>query len=210
MSTKLDQRQQQRRQFFTEATRFREFGDNGDVIRKRMIQHGNQEQAVLVDQLRWLRRPDKLVAVDDPFCGPFTSIFGAGSSLDTARKPFNFGTIPDENIDAVPWLEDLGALRIYNHFQCHWAACTMVVTEEGWSKDKITRRGKRWETKPPELLRAVFLLHWQDHKGVFADWTRHLARLQRMQAINEVNNFTRHKMVEDGFFRRIFPSIPVT
>lgn len=207
MSTKLNQRQQRRQQFFAEAARFREHGDNGNVIRKRLIEHGNPDQAALVDQLRWLKRPDKLMAVDDPF-DRIENIFGSKPSMP--RKPFNFGTIPDENVDAVQWLEDLGALRLDNHFQCYWAACTMVVTEEGWGKDKLTRRGKRWETKPPELLRAVFLLHWKDHKDAFYDWTRHLARLKHLAAVNAVNDFTRTKMREEGFFRRIMPpSAPI-
>lgn len=190
------------KKFCNEANRFRKQADNAAELRQRLVELGHEEQAVLLDQLRWLKRPDKMVAVDHPLKLP-TNIFGGEGQH--SMNPFNFGTIPDEPVDAIEWLEALGALRLDEHFQCLWAACTTIVTIDGWSKDMISRRGRRWELRPPELLRAAFLLHWKDHRDAFKDWTRHIARLRSLASMNAVNDFTRMKMREDGFHRRIMP-----
>jgi hypothetical protein len=159
--------------FLHEAQRFRKYADNVPTLRKRLVKLGYKDQACLLDQLRWLKEPDKLIAVDAPDRAPI-NIFGGGQ---ISRQPFNFGTIPDKPVDAVSWLTNLGALRLDNHFQCHWAACTIVIAVNGWRDDKITRRGRRWVYQPPDLPRASFLLHWKDHRDVFNDWKRHMARL---------------------------------
>lgn len=193
--------------FNKEANRFRTKGDNAEYLRKRLADLGYDDQAELVDKIRLLKRPSKASKKDPIPAVLFAEKYPPFPRGKRTTTKFTFD-IPDEHVDAVEWLESLGALRLDKHFQCLWAACAVVVATEGWQTDKIVRRGRRWMIHPPELPRAAFLLRWDDFRDASRDWNEHLDRLRRMRATTGVNDYLRTQLREQSFMNRIMPPVP--
>lgn len=167
------------KRFEEEAQRFRKSGDNAPRLRQRLVELGYDDEALLLDRLQRLSRPiqrDRTPVMEKSWWGLISK------DKEKEKVGWNFRALPDEKVDAVEWLDSLGATRIDQHFQCHWAACTMVVTADGWQRDQVVRRGRRWHLHPPELLRAIYLLHWEDHRDVHRDWQLHLARVATLNS----------------------------
>lgn len=168
--------------FLHEANRFRIKGDNEIELRKRLIELGYDSQAELLDKLKWLPRLKQPTYAEKSLNKGSCDFMG---NKQPSKRPFHFLVLPCEPVDAVEWLDGLGALRLDNHFQCIWAACTVVIATDGWRLDNINRRGRRWTMRPPDLPRAAFLLHWRDHRDVFNDWKHHLDRLKSINISND-------------------------